>query len=155
MPANLTFYISEGVLTGTAHGHMVNLTAVSGGGGGSRLHAGSSDTNNPASEGLKEGSGKHGVRGGPLPSGRYKVLPPSHHRTLGLSARLDPYDHAQAEHMHGRGGFYIHGRGPRGSDGCIVPMEGFADLMAALTRDRGGVLLVADRMGGGVAAPRA
>jgi hypothetical protein len=76
------------------------------------------------------------------------VLPPSHHKQLGLSARLDPYDDAQARHMYGRDGFYIHGRGPHGSDGCIVPMESFAELMAALTKDRGGVLFVAEGMGG-------
>jgi hypothetical protein len=32
----------------------------------------------------------------------------------------------------GRDGFYIHGRGPKGSDGCIVPMEQFGELMRAL-----------------------
>ena len=148
MAANLTFYIFEGVLTGTANGHMLNLTAVSGGGGGSKVYAGNSDTFNPHSQGLKEVDGKHHVHGGPIPAGRYKVLPPSHHRTLGLSARLDPYDDAQAQHMYGRDGFYLHGRGPHGSDGCIVPMEGFAELMAALTRDRGGMLFVAEGMGG-------
>ncbi|MEP7124796.1 MAG: hypothetical protein ABJE95_27960 [Byssovorax sp.] len=148
MPANLTFYITEGVLTGTANGHLINLDAVSGGGGGSKTHPGNSDTNNAASQSLKESNGAHHVHGGPIPAGRYRVLPPSHHRKLGLSARLDPYDDEQARHMYGRDGFYIHGRGPHGSDGCIVPMEGFAVLMAALTRDRGGVLLVAAGMGG-------
>jgi hypothetical protein len=148
MAANLTYYIFEGVLTGTANGHMLNITALSGGGGGSKVHGGNGDTNNPYSQGLKEVDGKNHVHGGPIPAGRYKVLPPSHHKTLGLSARLDPYDDAQAKHMYGRDGFYIHGRGPHGSDGCIVPMEGFAELMAALTKDRGGVLFVAEGMGG-------
>jgi hypothetical protein len=38
---------------------------------------------------------------------------------------LDPYDASeQTRHMMGRDGFYcIHGRGPHGSDGCIVPLE--------------------------------
>jgi len=72
--ANLTFYIFEGVLTGTANGHMLNLTAVSGGGGGSKVYAGNSDTFNPHSQGLKEVDGKHHVHGGPIPAGRYKVL---------------------------------------------------------------------------------
>ena len=148
MPANLTYYITEAVLTGTANGHMININAVSGGGGGSRVHAGNSDTNNPSSQNVKEVDGTTHVHGGPIPAGRYKVMTPSRHRHLGLSARLDPYDNAQVRRMFGRDGFYIHGRGPHGSDGCIVPMEQFAELMAALTRDRGGALYVLEAMGG-------
>jgi hypothetical protein len=148
MPANLTYYIFEGVLTGTANGHMINITALSGGGGGSKEHGGNSDTNNPYSQSLKTQEGKTHVHGGPIPVGRYKVLPPSKNPHLGLSARLDPYDEAQTKKMFGRDGFYIHGRGRHGSDGCIVPMERFAELMAALEKDRGGVLFVLEAMGG-------
>ena len=148
MPANLTYYIFEGVLTGTANGHMINITALSGGGGGSREHGGNSDTNNPYSQSLKTQEGKTHVHGGPIPVGRYKVLPPGRHPHLGLSARLDPYDEAQTRSMFGRDGFYIHGRGRHGSDGCIVPMEKFSELMAALEKDRGGVLFVLEAMGG-------
>ena len=151
MPANLTYYITEGVLAGTANGHMIHLSALSGGGGGSRVHPGNSDTNNPRSQGVKEVDGAHHIHGGPIPAGRYKVLSPGHHRKLGLAAQLDPYDDVQARSMYGRDGFYIHGRGPHGSDGCIVPMEGFAELMAALTRDRGGVLYVLEAMGNSLA----
>jgi len=148
MPANLTYYIFEGVLTGTANGHMIHVSAVSGGGGGSKLHGGNNDTNNPHSQGVKTVEGKNHVHGGPIPTGRYKVLTPSRNPHLGLAARLDPYDAEQAKHMLGRDGFYIHGRGPHGSDGCIVPMEQFAEVMAALTKDRGGVLFVLEAMGG-------
>ena len=148
MPANLTYYITEGVLAGTANGHMIHISAVSGGGGGSRRNPPSSDMNNPRSQSLKEVDGAHHVHGGPIPAGRYRVFTPSHHRILGLSARLDPYDDAQASRMYGRDAFYIHGRGPHGSDGCIVLMEHFADTMAALTRDRGGELNVLEAMGG-------
>ena len=48
----------------------------------------------------------------------------------------------------GRDGFYLHGRGRHGSDGCIVPMEKFSELMTALEKDRGGVLFVLEAMGG-------
>ena len=147
MPANLTYYILEGVLTGTANGHMIHVVAVSGGGGGSKVHGGNSDTNNPYSQGLEEVDGKNHVHGGPIPAGRYKVLAPRHNHKLGLSAQLDPYDDAQVKRMYGRDGFFIHGRGPHGSDGCIVPMEQFGELMAALTKDRGGVLYVFEAMG--------
>lgn len=63
-------------------------------------------------------------RGGPIPPGVYWVEKPTHHPSLGYSARLRP-DHATKALLHelNRGGFFIHGRGPRGSDGCIVPLE--------------------------------
>jgi hypothetical protein len=38
MQANLTYYIFEGVLTGTAGGRGFNMSALSGGGGGSTQH---------------------------------------------------------------------------------------------------------------------
>ena len=55
--------------------------------------------------------------------------------------------------MFGRSGFYIHGRGPKGSDGCIVPMESFGPFMAALAKDHGGLLTVAPRIGGAQGSP--
>jgi hypothetical protein len=50
----------------------------------------------------------------------------------------------------GRDGFFIHGRGPHGSDGCIVPLDmtQFIDLMNALTKSNGGTLVVAEAMDG-------
>jgi hypothetical protein len=44
----------------------------------------------------------------------------------------------------GRDGFYIHGREPHGSDGCIVPLDKaqFTALMAALKESGGRVLYV-------------
>ncbi len=143
MSASLTFYISEGLLTGLAAGHMIHLRAMSGGGGGSTKHGGDADTDNPASTGVKETATR---RGGPLPVGKYKIHAPSRRAHLGLCAQLDPYDKEQAAHMFGRGGFFIHGRGPLGSDGCIVPMESFAVLMGYLGADRGGVLVVSASM---------
>lgn len=146
MPAVLTFYIAEGMLTGTAGGRMFNLDAKSGGGGGSRARPqGNSDTNNPGSVGVKTTRTR---RGGPLPPGRYRISAPRRHPHLGLSAALTPADAAQGRRMLGRAGFYIHGRGPRGSDGCIVPMESFATLMNALAASRGGQLTVIARVGG-------
>jgi hypothetical protein len=148
MAASLTFYIFEGVLTGIANGHMVHLRAASGGGGGSTVNQPTSDMNNPYSQGVKTEEGKHHRHGGPIPAGRYRISTPARHPHLGLAARLDPYDADQERHMYGRDGFYIHGRGRHGSDGCIVPLERFQEIMAALTRDRGGLLVVQERMGG-------
>lgn len=145
MPANLTFYIADGLLIGTANGRMFHVDARSGGGGGSRAHPeGNADTNNPGSVGVRTTSAH---RGGPIPPGRYRISTPSRDPHLGLSAALTPADADQRAHMLGRDGFYIHGRGPRGSDGCIVPMESFADLMTALTRAHGGTLTVFPRAG--------
>jgi hypothetical protein len=149
MSASLTYYLFEGVLTGLASGHMIHVSALSGGGGGSTQHAGNADTNDPYAQGVKTtGSGKDHRHGGPIPTGRYRIQPPAHHPHLGLSCRLDPYDRDQAPHMLGRDGFYIHGRGPHGSDGCIVPLASFQSLMDDLGQDRGGVLFVLEAMGG-------
>jgi hypothetical protein len=50
----------------------------------------------------------------------------------------------------GRDGFYIHGRGPHGSDGCIVPLDKteFSNLMKALTKSHGGTLVVEETADG-------
>jgi hypothetical protein len=59
------------------------------------------------------------VRGGPLPPGRYRLHPPMRHPRLGPACFLEP---DLANDMRGRDDFWIHGPGPRGSDGCIVPV---------------------------------
>lgn len=147
MSAQLTFYIADGILTGTAGGHLVHIRAVSGGGGGSTRHPGNADMDNPGSQAVQTKDHKT-HRGGPIPVGRYRIGTPARHAHLGLSSRLDPWDHDQAQHMYGRSGFYIHGRGPLGSDGCVVPMESFHELMAWLAKDHGGALVVEAGMGG-------
>ncbi len=148
MSANLTYSIVDRLLNGTANGVAIDIKALSGGGGGSTRHGENSDTNNPSSTSVKTKGGKVHQHGGPCPTGRYRILAPSRHPHLGLSCRLDPYDAEQTRHMMGRDGFYIHGRGPHGSDGCIVPLEKFQDLMTALAKDRGGVLVVLETMDG-------
>jgi hypothetical protein len=62
-----------------------------------------------------------GVRGGPIPPGRYTVHPPMRHPRLGPACFLDP---DPENDMRGRDDFWIHGPGPRGSDGCLVPLAG-------------------------------
>jgi hypothetical protein len=146
MPADLTYYIFEGLLTGIVNGRMIHMIALSGGGGGSTLHQTVMSMNNPYMEALKTvGSGKTHVHGGPLPPGKYIIEKPSKHHHLGLSARLDPpAGHAPM----GRDGFYIHGVGPHGSDGCIVPTDKgqFQMLMDLLAKSGGGNLLVVETM---------
>jgi hypothetical protein len=84
------------------------------------------------------------VQGGPVPPGKYAIDTPSQHPHLGLSARLVS---ATLKPM-GRDGFFIHGQGPHGSNGCIVPLDGakFGELMRALTDTHGGTLFVRENM---------
>lgn len=50
----------------------------------------------------------------------------------------------------GRDGFFIHGRGKHGSDGCIVVLlpNQLASLMDALKTSNGGTLIVQESMSG-------
>ena len=140
MGAELTYMIWEGILSGRSGGQRFFVSALSGVAGGStKLHP-SRDSNNPYSTGLKAGGT---IRGGPIPNGRYRISPPRKSAHLGMCARLTPQRPAA---MMGRGGFYIHGRGPKGSDGCIVPLDkhAFNRLMRALDKDGGGWLRVVD-----------
>lgn len=141
-PADLTFAIAGGMLTGTAGGEAVKMPAFSGGRGGSTTK-GAVDAgvvNNPDKVGQKTDH-RHHVHGGPLPPGTYTIGVPSRHAHLGLSAALTPHT---GNHMLGRAGFFIHGSGPHGSDGCIVPAAAadFHRLMHLLTTSHGGTLTV-------------
>jgi len=148
MEANLANYIFEGVLAGTVDGRMFNMPALSGGGGGSTQHRPTFAANNPYMEAFKTvaKAGKGHVHGGPIPPGKYTIKKPGHDKHLGLSAELV---HPHWKPM-GRDGFFIHGRGPHGSDGCIVPVNAhqFQKLMTALTLSNGGTLIVQETMSG-------
>ncbi len=147
METNLTYYIFEGILTGFASNRFVHISALSGGAGGSTRGRTSDAVNNPYMEGLKTVSTKTShTHGGPLPPGSYTIKKPAKHKHLGLSAELVP----KRGDMMGRGGFFIHARGPHGSDGCIVPLDAgqFRQLMSALTSSNGGNLVVAEKMDG-------
>jgi hypothetical protein len=96
------------------------MSALSGGVCCSSTNSPAATVNNPYMTVVKTtGSGSRHVHGGPIPPGSYKICEPAQHPHLGLSARLDP-EHPK---MCVRGGFFIHGRGPHGSDGCIVPTD--------------------------------
>lgn len=85
-----------------------------------------------------------GTHGGPLPIGEYAVAAPARHPHLGLAAKLTPTGKGLTFGMFGRDGFYIHGRGPHGSDGCIVPERNadFHALMRVLAESGGGTITV-------------
>jgi hypothetical protein len=154
--ANLTYYIYEGTLVGTVNGGIVNLTAVSGGGGASRKGiTDSSVVNNPYMTGKKTTyQGKSNAtsenRGGPIPCGRYEIEKP----VVGYGykyARLNPTGStAKSLTNIGRGGFLIHATGALGSDGCIVPLSfpNLKELMDDLEKDEGGILYVLETTSG-------
>ena len=144
--ANLTYYIYEGVLVGRAGGSQFHMLALSGGGSGSTRNAPNFGGGfYPYLTGKKTtGTGATHQHGGPIPPGRYIIHSPEQNAHLGLSAFLEP----DGGNMMGRSGFYIHGRGPHGSDGCIVPLENFQHLMDAIQKDGGGTLFVQEAMGG-------
>jgi hypothetical protein len=148
--AKLTYYLFEGILTGTVAGKFVHLQARSGGGGGTTSEAGANDpaaANNPYRTGQRQ---QAGVRGGPIPPGGYAIKCPAKWHG-GRAARLEPAVSAGFQEWTGRtGGFLIHGSGPLGSDGCIVPLNcaQFRTLMDGLERDDGGTLTVLEAMRG-------
>ena len=149
MGIELTYYIFEGVLVGKAGAQMIHMVAFSGGGGGSTRHPPADSTNNPYMTALKmtaKNVTPH-VHGGALPIGDYGIDRPKLHPTLGPSARLTP---SKGQTMFGRDGFFIHGRGPHGSDGCIVPSSpaDLVRLLSILESSQGGLLHVREAMGG-------
>ncbi len=77
-----------------------------------------------------DSKGRYKRRGGTLPPGHYTCHYVAHHHTFGECIRLLRHSDARAIQTpfyphpipHGRGNdFFIHGSGPKGSDGCIVP----------------------------------
>jgi hypothetical protein len=141
MSAVFTCYIFEGRLVGTAAGKFFDLHALTGGGGGKHgpISPDWNVINNPYATSLKTKSSPVHTHGGPLPPGSYDIAKPSKHPHLGLSSQLISRHPSQ---MFGRSGFFIHNRGKHGSDGCIVPMERFDELMQALEAENGGFLSV-------------
>ncbi|HEY6331528.1 MAG TPA: hypothetical protein VI756_19540 [Blastocatellia bacterium] len=144
--ANLSYFILEGILVGKAGGSRFHLLALSGGGTGSTKNQPNFGGGfYPYLQGQKTtGSGANHQHGGPIPAGEYIIHGPQQNAHLGLSAYLEP---APGNSMLGRDGFYIHGRGPHGSDGCIVPLESFQELMTALQKDGTGTLFVEESTG--------
>jgi len=128
----LTYNIASGLLCGQVDGTYISACAGSGGRAGTKAKDGLNWwlANNPLATHVKLPADKSHP-GGPLPMGTYRVVL---HETTPNWLRLLPLDERQ---MHGRSGMAIHGRGPRGSDGCIVPTD-FAVVMqlCKLVRDR-------------------
>jgi len=138
MGADLGFNILEQTLTGEIDGVSISAHAVSGGRAGSKTPGAENPilANNPYLTSVK----KQGKRaGGPLIMGLYTLRT---HEKRANWIRLIPY---ADNRMRDRAGFAIHGRGARGSDGCIVPTDfNVVKLLHSL---------VASREASGAAAP--
>ncbi len=153
----LSYYIWDGLLVGLLAGKPIEISAVSGGGASSTKSAPADTANNPYATGVittgKADSANH-VHGGPIPPGFYKILPPGMYTPQGADPKKVHFLAAQLA-REGKfktrdGGFLIHGRGPHGSDGCIVPRkkEDFHKLITGLQISNGGTLIVAEAMSG-------
>jgi hypothetical protein len=148
--ARLEYYIMERTLRGSVGGKAVHFYALSGGGGGRRGNPVPTEVvNNPYFEG-REYIESRGQDGGPIPPGWYWILHsnPKDFSQHGICVRLKPMKHT---FVMGRGGFLIHGQGPRGSQGCIVPMidsDQLTKLIKALDEDGGGTLYVDESIEG-------
>ena len=132
-PATLTYDPAGERLSGSVDGRAVDLRACSGG------HRGATDPSRWSD--TPESWDQHRV-GGPLPAGRYTIIwlgdyiGWSGHR-FGPACFLlpDPQTRARITAV-GRiwHDFLLHGPGPSGSDGCLVPFPDpvFRDLIATL-----------------------
>jgi hypothetical protein len=116
MGADLGYNILEATLVGEIEGVSINARAGSGGRAGSKSVGAVNPllANNPYETKVK----KKGERpGGPLIMGKYYFRT---HEKRANWLRLVPFEEND---MAKRDGFAIHGRGTRGSDGCIVPTD--------------------------------
>ena len=143
---NLYFSILAGRLWGSIGAETVNMHGVVGGRGGSKIK-GAADTsvaNNPFKMCQKtDHTANPPVHGGPLPIGTYRLGSPGPHGHLGLSIPLNMSGGFYPFGNCGRDGFYIHGQGPHGSDGCIVlAYSDLQKLKTLLTKTPGGTLVV-------------
>ena len=127
---DLVYNIVEESLTGKIDGTAISARAVSGGRAGSKTPGAVEFllANNPYATGVKKGK----TAGGPIPLATYLLKT---HESKPNWIRLLPADGKTS--VKGRDGFAIHGRGKRGSDGCIVPTDfHLVQLLYGLVKDR-------------------
>lgn len=126
----ITYDAALEMLAGRIGDWSFRFKAFSGGGRGSTNPARREQT--PASRSMTTAmiSDRIGERGGTLPNGAYVCHYLPTHRLFGPCIFLNRTASSAAIHTpahglpipHGRGNdFFIHKRGPKGSDGCIVP----------------------------------
>ena len=153
MASNILRYsIRDELLYGTVADISFSMRAFSGGGRGSTSGIERTDVKHWSTEKKAPAAFDAKNRGGPLPRGHYIARYVSAHPTFGRCAvleqtitsllRIDPFAPGGVS-VTKRGGFYIHGPGPHGSDGCIVPANkvDYRSLIDAI-RSASGVVLI-------------
>ena len=126
-PANvLTYSIAREWLEGSIGTDRFAMRAWSGGGRG-RTGSGA-DRDAGSYDVFRKTRHSKGVHGGPLPPGLYICRHVPQHATFGecifllqMPTALFQVDDKANIRFYDRDGFFIHGRGAHGSDGCIVP----------------------------------
>lgn len=115
---DLLYNIVEQTLVGSIDGVYINSQAGSGGRAGSKTNGAVNLflANNPFATSVKKTKSHPG---GPIPRARYKLTT---HESRKLWIRLTPLAE-DGKLLGNRDGFAIHGRGARGSDGCLVPTD--------------------------------
>lgn len=132
--STINYDVSAAALFGRIGGWEFRADAASGGGRGStnkKVPQQTLKSHLATTRTIKTGAHQYQQRGGPLPPGLYLCRYLQAHTTFGECLRLEMSEGAReirtpfasAPIAHGRDGFYIHGRGEMGSDGCIVPMD--------------------------------
>ena len=141
--ATLVYDAANETLSGVIGHEHFRLTAYSGGSRGHKTgvktelakkylykQAADLSTRLATTREITDAQGNYKQRGGTLPPGHYLCLYVAHHHTFHECIQLLRAADATAIHSpfsshpipHGRGNdFFIHGSGPKGSDGCIVP----------------------------------
>jgi hypothetical protein len=164
--ARLTYDAASETLTGNVAGNHFHERAFS---GGSRGHKSSVRKaaaarylhNDPLNESLgrlattrevyDKKTDRYKQRGGTIPPGHYLCVYMRHHAAFGECVFLEPTKDAHAIHspfsrfpiVHHRDGFFIHGHGPKGSDGCIVlANEPRRKLLNGVIRDFAGSVIL-------------
>ena len=130
IPGNRPFFMRA--FSGGSRGHNAKVTAAQ---AASYLHAQSSSTSSHLTT-TPERTDAHGhylTRGGPLPAGHYTCRYIHHLPGFGECIRLvaqpdtvnvrSPFASLAIPHGRDMHSFLIHGHGPKGSDGCIVPEQ--------------------------------
>jgi len=162
--ANLEYDAARERLIGSVAGQHFNCIAYSGGSRGHRanvgaplankyLHAGAGSllSHLATTRTIEKKDGTFVQRGGTLPPGHYRCRYIEHHSVFGSCIQLVQTRDALAIHSpespfpipHGRGGFFIHGSGPKGSDGCIVLANGYdRQHLNAAVKDFAGVVVL-------------
>jgi hypothetical protein len=115
---DLVYNIVEELLNGRLDGVSITAHAGSGGRAGSKTKGVANIflAGNPYATGVKKTDKNPG---GPIPMARYTLRT---HEKKNNWIRLLPFSE-DAKLLGSRDGFAIHGRGKRGSDGCIVPTD--------------------------------